>query len=85
MNYTIHYDKNVLREIKRMEQKGAYRIWLAIDTLSNEPRPIYGMKLKGKENEYRIRVGDYRVLYAINNIDRKIIITHIKHRKDAYR
>lgn len=52
--------------------------------LSNNPRPIGAIKLTQEEG-YRIRVGDYRILFRIDDKQREVIIYRIKHRKEAYR
>jgi mRNA interferase RelE/StbE len=43
------------------------------------------VKLKGKDAEFRIRVGDYRILYRIDDSQRRVLIVHIGHRRDVYR
>jgi mRNA interferase RelE/StbE len=56
-----------------------------IDGLSKEPRPSGCKKLQGSENEYRIRIGNYRVIYTVADVVRIVTIIKIAHRKDAYR
>jgi mRNA interferase RelE/StbE len=60
------------------------RILAAIDSLQDDPRPRGSKKLKGSE-EYRVRVGDYRVIYEIHEKTVVILIVRVSHRKDAYR
>ena len=56
-----------------------------IRQLSSEPRPLGTKKLKGIENEYRIRMGDYRVRYEIDDKTLTVLILSCRHRRDAYR
>lgn len=52
--------------------------------LENEPRPLGTKKLKGK-NAYRIRIGDYRVIYTLSEKAKEIVIESVGHRRDIYR
>jgi mRNA interferase RelE/StbE len=60
------------------------RIKTAIDGLAAEPRPAGVTKLAGLE-DYRVRVGDYRVVYAIDDARRMVLIARIAHRREVYR
>ena len=53
--------------------------------LAEEPRPQGAIKLKGYDNEYRIRIGDYRVRYEVNDEEYIVILLHCKHRRDVYK
>ncbi len=61
------------------------RVMAAIDALSDEPRPSGVKKLVGSELTYRIRVGDYRVVYSIEDRMLLLLIQRIRHRSDVYR
>jgi mRNA interferase RelE/StbE len=61
------------------------RIVEQIDELEYNPRPSGCRKLHDFENKYRIRVGDYRILYSINDKDKNVIVHRIIHRREAYR
>ena len=56
-----------------------------IDGLANDPRPSGCKKLQGSDNEYRIRIGNYRVIYTIADVVKIVTIIKIADRKDAYR
>jgi mRNA interferase RelE/StbE len=67
-------------------QIGFYdRIAVKIRQIAETPRPDGVVKLKGADNEYRIRIGDYRVRYEINDKELIILLLQCKHRKDVYR
>ena len=57
----------------------------AIDKLASNPRPAGVRKLKGRKNEWRVKVGRYRILYAIYDSDKYILIYRITQRKEVYR
>ena len=73
------------KEIQKLPRPLITKIVSAVDNLSSNPFPQGVRKLVGTENTYRIRIGDYRVLY--NLIEQKVIIEIIRvgHRKDVYK
>lgn len=83
--YTILLVQAALKELQRLPAQVRDRIEAAIDGLANHPRPPGSQKLQGTANEYRIRVGEYRVLYVIDDEQRTVVVSHVRHRKDAYR
>lgn len=60
------------------------RVKAAIDTLAENPRPSGAVKLAGRD-DYRVRVGDYRIVYAVDDAERLVIVARIAHRRDVYR
>ena len=84
MKYTILIERYAQKQIMKLDKKIIPFIKSAIADLADNPRPYGYKKLKG-EDAYRIRVGDYRVIYEIN--DDKIIVTVVMvgHRKDIYK
>jgi mRNA interferase RelE/StbE len=85
MSYIISIRKLALKELEQLPKKDNQQISRAIDQLSDNPRPAGCKKLKG-ESEYiwRIRVGNYRVLYTIEDQIKVIEVRKIGHRKDVY-
>jgi mRNA interferase RelE/StbE len=81
------YDLFVLpaaqKDLDKLEASAFERIIKKVRTLSRDPRPPGCLKLTGEEG-YRLRIGDYRVLYRIDDTSKRIYIYRIKHRKDAY-
>jgi mRNA interferase RelE/StbE len=57
----------------------------AIEVLAVDPRHAGAQRLAGRRDRYRVRVGSWRVLYAIDDTAREVIIHNIKHRREAYR
>lgn len=83
--YAIRFKKSAAKELRGLDLDLQLRISEAIDCLSLEPRPEGVVKLKGSDNFYRIRIGDYRVVYTINDEDRIVRIMRVRHRRDVYR
>jgi mRNA interferase RelE/StbE len=84
MKYTVLLERYAQKQIMKLDKKVIPVIKSSIATLAENPRPSGYKKLKG-EDAYRIRVGDYRVIYEID--DGKIIVTVVSvgHRKDIYK
>lgn len=82
--YGLRYDRRTLKELRPIPAPDTARILAAIDTLRQEPRRPGVEKLAGGEG-YRVRVGDYRVLFTIDDVSKLISIYRIKHRREAYR
>ena len=72
-----------MRDLDLLPDKEVKRLLSHINNLSNDPRPIGIQKLTNEEG-YRIRSGNYRVLFEINDKSETIFIFRIKHRKDVY-
>ena len=83
--YQIIIKREALKELKQLPKRVSTTITLAIEELRNEPRPHGCKKLKGsQENLWRIRVGDYRVVYNIDDAIRIVNIRNIGNRKNIY-
>jgi mRNA interferase RelE/StbE len=83
--YAIRIRSSALRELKRIPDRESARIQVRIDDLGAEPRPHGSEKLVGGEEEYRIRVGAYRVIYTVDDRERIVTIHKVGHRGDVYR
>ncbi|MFU8806447.1 MAG: type II toxin-antitoxin system RelE family toxin [Bradymonadaceae bacterium] len=84
MSYKIELTKAAGRELKKLERGIRDRLVGAIDNLGDNPRPTGVTKLSGEENLWRIRVGNYRVVYSILDDRLIVIVIRVRHRKDAY-
>ena len=82
--YEIVVSKSAAKELSRLAKSVNNRIIRAILTLQQEPRPYGARKLRGSTATWRIRIGDYRVVYVIDDTLRQIDIRKIGHRKDVY-
>jgi len=63
--YRIEWKSSALREIKRTDKSAVPRIINLVESLATDPRPVGVRKLKGSDRSYRIRAGDYRIIYEI--------------------
>ncbi|NMF86266.1 type II toxin-antitoxin system RelE/ParE family toxin [Nodosilinea sp. P-1105] len=84
MSYSIVVPKSVQKQLDKLPEQVYQRILKKIRLLSDEPRPPGSLKLKGVEAEYRIRIGDYRLRYKIDDDKQIIILGRCKHRRDVY-
>ena len=82
--YSIVFARSGARELEKLREPLASRVLARIELLSRAPRPSGCRKLHGAEALWRIRVEDYRVLYAINDQRKLVDIIAIRHRRDAY-
>ena len=81
--YNIFFKKSAVRELDKIPKKDLKRILNRIDSLSKEPRPKGVEKLAG-DNRYRIRQGNYRIVYSIQDNERIVWIVKVGHRCDVY-
>ena len=85
MAYRVQFSPSAARQFRKLDPPIRNRITPAIDALVTDPRPPGVEKLAGTDDAYRIRVGDWRVVYAINDEAKQVVITRIGHRGDVYR
>jgi mRNA interferase RelE/StbE len=86
VSYTLLLDRAAEKELRTLPAQILKRIDKRLLALSDQPKPKGSLKLKGKEGEgWRIRIGDYRILYTIEESQKIIRIYRISHRREAYR
>ena len=85
MAYRIEVKSQAVRALERIPNPHRRRIARAIDGLAHDPRPAGCVKLTGADDAYRVRVGDYRILYEIADRVLIVYVIRIAHRKDVYR
>ena len=83
--YRITFKRSAQKELAEIPKPFNQNIVTSIDKLAENPRPDGVKKLKGEYNAYRIRVGDYRIIYTLEDIIKIVEIQRIRHRKDAYK
>lgn len=85
MKYKIIFKKSADKDLSSVPTKSKFEILTAVSNLELQPRPFGYKKLKGKMKDfYRIRSGDYRVIYTIDDSIKIVGIRRIAHRKDVY-
>jgi len=85
MSYQVLLRPGAERQRRKLDDQTRRRINQALLSLEETPRPAGVVKLRGVENEWRIRVGDYRIVYEIDDDERLVTILRIRHRREAYR
>jgi len=83
--YKVRFLRPAEKDLRKIEKSRLPAIFEAIEALKENPRPMGCRKLVGSESAYRIRLGDYRVIYTIEDTIRIVEIDRIRHRKDVYR
>ncbi len=83
--YKIRILRRAVKDIANLPKAYARLVAEQIERLQENPRPPGAKKLRGRAEDYRLRVGVYRILYEVNDRDREVIIYRVKHRREAYR
>jgi len=84
-NYQVTFARTARRELERLTIDIAVRILDKIQTLTDNPRPHGCKKLQGPTQLWRIRIGEYRVVYKIDDKNKEVDVSVIRHQSDAYR
>ena len=85
VTYRIELTPAANRELRKLPAEARRRVSRRIDGLASEPRPAGVEKLAGADGLYRVRVGDYRVVYTIADEVLIVVVVRIGHRRDVYR
>ncbi len=83
-SYSLEIKRSAAKELAQLPPKDRGRVVARIQALADDPRPVGAEKLSGQER-YRVRQGDYRILYEIEDQILRIIVVKIGHRRDVYR
>ena len=84
-SYTIKWKASAKKELKKIDKKEIPKILKAVESLAIDPHPANHKKLLGTDHIYRIRIGNYRVVYFLEDNELIIEIVRVKHRKDVYK
>jgi mRNA interferase RelE/StbE len=85
VTYEVRKTRRVQREIDAIEKRDRLRIEGAIALLAETPRPPKATKLVGQRNRWRVRTGDYRILYEIDDGVLTVLVIQVAHRREVYR
>jgi mRNA interferase RelE/StbE len=83
-SYRVALAASAEKELEGLPSRVISRIVPRLEDLSKSPRPRGCKKLKGGDNEWRIRVGDYRIVYEIDDAAKMVDVTRIAHRREVY-
>jgi len=82
--YEVVFASSARRELQALSQATARRILKKVELLASNPRPSGCKKLHGHSNLWRIRVGDYRIIYSIDDNNQIVDVSIVRHRNEAY-
>ncbi|MBD1915020.1 MULTISPECIES: type II toxin-antitoxin system RelE/ParE family toxin [Cyanophyceae] len=85
MTYRIEFAKPAVKQFKALPPQEQQRLKPKIDALAHEPRPAGMVKLAGEDDLCRIRVGDYRIVYTIEDARLLVLVVRVRHRREVYR
>ena len=85
MPYTVEFAPRAARDFRCLDRAAQQRLRGQIDRLAENPRPRGCEKLVGGDSLYRIRVGDYRIVYQVRDRVLVVLVVRIGHRRDVYR
>lgn len=83
--YEIIIKRQVEKDLKKIDRQFIEKIINKIEKLKDEPHPRNSLKLADTDNTYRLRVGDYRIIYQVDDDINCLTVFYIRHRKDAYK
>lgn len=83
--YRIEVAQAAVRQLRKLDPQARRRIQAAVELLAQDPRPAGARKLVGGDGEWRVRTGDYRIVYEIHDQVLLVLVLAIGHRRDIYR
>ena len=84
-SYRIELTRDALRALAKLDKPVRRRVQGAIDRLADDPHPAGMIALRGAPGAFRIRIGDYRVIYVLHDDLLLVVVIDIGHRRDVYR
>ena len=83
--YQVVVERSAEKDLKRLSVEIRSRVVIVLRSLATNPRPSGSRKLAGTKHDWRVRVGDYRIIYEIADVIRVVRVQRIRHRRDVYR
>jgi mRNA interferase RelE/StbE len=84
-SYDIRFAKSFEKDLRGLPRQTIPVIVEKTFRLAEDPRPVQSRKLRGTNDEYRLRIGNYRVFYTIDDKQKVVTVYHVAHRREAYR
>ena len=84
MTYEVRLAPAAVRQLRTLDPPGRRRVQAAIDLLAEEPRPPGARQLVGGAGEWRVRTGDFRIIYDIRDGELLVLVIKVGHRRDVY-
>jgi len=83
--YKVEWKSAAYHELKNLDRQVISRVLRTVEALAQNPIPPGARKLHGADRTYRVRVGDYRIIYELAEQEQMVTLIRVRHRKDAYR
>ncbi|MFQ6032484.1 MAG: type II toxin-antitoxin system RelE/ParE family toxin [Candidatus Zixiibacteriota bacterium] len=83
--YRVKLAPRAQKDLRALPPQWLKRVLMCLDNLAERPRGRHSIKLKGYDNQYRARVGDYRIIYEINDKQSIVDAVAVRHRREIYR
>ena len=84
MTYEVRLAPAAVRQLRKLGPPGRRRVQAAIDLLAEDPRPPGARQLVGGAGEWRVRTGDFRIVYDIRDGELLVLVVKVGHRRDVY-
>jgi len=84
-SFEVFWKRSAEHDLRKIDRQYIPQLLKAVENLSQDPFPSNCRKLRGSKLSYRIRIGEYRVIYQVDSKNRIVTIFHVRHRQDAYR
>jgi len=83
-SYAVELKPSARKELESLPDSVLARVVSKLESLAHDPRPAGCKKLKGDKDQWRVRIGDWRVVYMIDDINKLVSVTRIAHRREVY-
>ncbi len=84
-SYKLVLKPSLRKDLRSLPPAMVLRVLQQFDALSADPLPKSSVKLTGAERRYRIRIGDYRIIYEVDHNTQQVVVHYVRHRREAYR
>ena len=84
MTYEVRLTPAAVRQLRKLDPPGRRRVQAAIDLLADDPRPPGARQLVGGAGEWRVRTGDFRIVYDLRDRELLVLVVKVGHRRDIY-
>ena len=83
--YEVFLERRAERDLKKLSAEIFYRVIPQLKALSENPKPSGCRKITGSKNHWHIRIGDYRIIYEIDEGEKAVKVMRIRHRREVYK
>jgi mRNA interferase RelE/StbE len=84
-SYKVILKPSVDKDLRLLSKPAIARVVKSLEILAEDPFPRHALKLEGGQGFYRLRLGNYRIIYSVNQERQEITVQHVRHRREVYR